>query len=85
MQKVLEKVTTAMDQASKTPFDTFMDEKVLPQKPYLEKFMHLKNVSFKDMQDDYFNLVNKRNKDVILRKANFTIVHKRDLQTAKLL
>lgn len=72
----------------KTPFDTFMDEKVMPQKPYLDKFMPLKNqknVHFRDMQDDYFNLLNKRNKDVILRKSNFTTIHKRDAETGALL
>ena len=42
MKNVLGKVTSAMEHAAKTPFDSFMEEKVLPQKPYLDKFMHLK-------------------------------------------
>ncbi len=44
-----------------------------------------KNVHFRDMQDDYFNILNKRNKDVILRKSNFTTIHKRDAETGALL
>jgi len=50
MNKVLEKVKQSMDEASappvqkqKTPFDTFMEEKVLVDKPYLDKFQHLKD------------------------------------------
>ena len=37
------------------------------------------------MQDEYFNLINKRNKDVILRKAHYTTVLKRDAETGTLL
>ena len=82
MHNVVDKVKASMEQAStKTPFDTFMEEKVM-NKPYLDKFQHLKEKKVRFSDDDYFNLLNKRNKDVILRKSNFVTVAGRDQQTA---
>jgi hypothetical protein len=85
MHSVVDKVKASMEQAStKTPFDTFMEEKVM-NKPYLDKFQHLKEKKVRFSDDDYFNLLNKRNKDVILRKSNFVTVAGRDQHTADVL
>jgi hypothetical protein len=83
MQSVLSKVKESMEAAS-TPFDIFMREKVMVDKPYLDKFQHLTNkkVTFRDRSDDYFNLLNQRNKDVILKKCDYKTVTALDQLTA---